>query len=153
MVRFYSNKLNREIAIAVVSKMKPDEVKVFHEELKYVIESLTDTINEANERKKATGADVDSDWLHRVTTKRRIAMKFAHECSTVSQGGSTLDQQLVYERMYRSKFRALLVEEFGEEELAAIEREITEAATAEYKAWLQTNKQQMWYVPKLPRKS
>lgn len=152
MVRFFSNKLNREIRIELVSKMKPDELKLFHEELKYVIASLTDTINEANERKQATGVDVDSGWLHRVTTKRRIAMKFAHECSTVGQGGSALGQQQVYERMYSSKFRALLVEEFGEEELAAIEREITEAATVDYKAWLTSTKQKMWYVPKLPRK-
>lgn len=152
MVRFFSNKLNREIRIELVSKMKPDELKLFHDELKYVIASLTDTINEANERKQATGVDGDVDWLHRVTTKRRIAMKFAHECSTVGQGGSALDQQQVYERMYSSKFRALLVEEFGEEELAAIEREITEAATVDYKAWLTSTKQKMWYVPKLPRK-
>lgn len=148
MVRFFSNKLNREIRIEHVPQLNRNDLQVFHSELKTVVEDLTNTINEANERKQTVGLSVDSDWLHRVSTKRRIALKFVSECYIVLKGGSTANQRQVFERIYRSKFRDMLEEEFGKEELAAIEAEITAESTTEYVAWLTSTNQSMWFKPK-----
>lgn len=147
MIRFISDSLGRNVMFDDISKLSGDELERFHKELQSTATALNDVLSEAKEREHSTGIPPAADWLHRVTTKKRIVLRFAAEVNSRLHGGSTVEQRAAFDRMYRARFRAMLVEEFGEAELAEIEQEILAAAKDDYRAWIAKTNQQMWFVP------
>jgi hypothetical protein len=85
--------------------------------------------------------------MHRITTKKRIALKFAAEVNSAKNGGSARDQLNQYNKIFKVKFREILSKEFSEEELREIELEAVDAARKEYEAWIAKTGQKLWYVP------
>lgn len=144
---FFSNSLCKTVCLEDVSGLNATQLKEFHAELLGVVEALDRTVTDVHDKSKASGIPADKNWLHRIGTKKRIALKFAAEVKSCMEGGSTLQQRAEYDRMYKAKFRAVLIEEFGEPELVEIEREVATATRQEYKNWIAKTSQRMWYVP------
>lgn len=151
MLTFCSSVLSRDVKFDDIAKLSKTQLEAFHVELKAIAQSLSNSLNEIKEEEKLTGVPHDSDWVHRIVTKKRIAMKFAAEVHARLQGGSTAEQREAYQRIYAHTFRAMLIEEFGEAELQAMEREAAIKAIGEYTAWLDTTNQRMWFTPRAPR--
>ena len=147
MISFYSDKLARRIDFDAVQELSREELKTFHDELVLIVKALENTILDANQKQNASGIPLSQDWLHRVNTKKRIALKFAAEANSRLNGGSTIEQRAKYEAIYRDKFRAMLEEEFGPDVLKEIERELIDASRSAYKEWIASTNQTMWFVP------
>jgi hypothetical protein len=146
-VTFFSNALCKSIGLDEVHTLTREQLDEFHAELLEVVEALDRTVTDAHVKAKASGIPADRNWLHRIGTKKRIALKFATEVKSRMEGGSTLQQRSEYDRIFKAKFRAVLEEEFGEAELVELEREVATAAKQEYKQWIAKTAQRMWYVP------
>lgn len=147
MVKFDSSTLMREVDLGEVNALPKEQLTEFHAELRSVVDALTDALNGAKEKARLSGVPLDETWKHRVMTKRRIALKFATEANACLQGGSSVMQRLEYDRIYKARFRAMLVEEFGEAELQEIEQEILDASRKQYDAWLAATQQHKWFIP------
>lgn len=147
MINFYSDKLAKRIAFDEVQQLSREELKTFHDELVLIVKALENTILDANQKQSASGIPLSQDWLHRVNTKKRIALKFAAEANSRLSGGSTIEQRAKYETIYRDKFRAMLEEEFGPDVLKQIERELIDEARSAYREWIAETNQTMWFVP------
>lgn len=147
MVTFFSQRLVKTIGFEEISSLTAEEAEQFHTELKLTIYDLENVLAEATSKEKVTGIPIDEHWRHRVATKRRIALKFASELHSKLHGGTTVPQRVEYERIYRSKFRAMLQEEFGPTALAKIESEIAAEAKQEYRDWLDKTGQHAWFSP------
>ena len=147
MLTFFSQRLVRTIGFEEIASLTEDEAEQFHTELKLTIYDLENVLAEATAKEKVTGIAIDEHWRHRVGTKRRIALKFASELHSKLHGGTTVPQRVEYERIYRSKFRAMLEKEFGPTELVEIEAEIATEAKAEYRGWLDKTGQHAWFAP------
>ena len=147
MLKFFSNSLSREVEFDAVASLNSPDLETLHEELKEVVNTLNDVVTGAKSKERASGIPMDPNWMHRVNTKKRIALKFATEVHSRLNGGSTVEQRAEYRRIYDAKFRAMLLEEFGEEELQQIERELVDASKEIYKQWIESTGQRMWFVP------
>ena len=147
MVMFYSLELQRQVDFDEVEKLDAQELRGFHKELVEVIASLDTAIKSFKEKQQASGVETSPDWLHRAATKKRIALKFANEVHSQMNGGTSVKQRLEYERMYKTRFRAFLEKEFGKQELIEIERELIQATKREYKAWIDSTGQSVWFSP------
>ena len=147
MLNFFSQRLVRTIRFEEIANLTEDETEQFHTELKLTIYDLENVLAEAIAKQKVTGIPIDEHWRHRVGTKRRIALKFASELHSKLHCGTTVPQLVEYERIYRSKFRAMLEKEFGPTELKEIEAEIATEAKREYRDWLDKTGQHAWFAP------
>lgn len=147
MIIFYSDKLAKRVDFDEVQQLSRDELKTFHDELVLVVKALENTIVDANQKQSASGIPLSQDWLHRVNTKKRIALKFAAEVNSRLNGGSTIEQRAKYEAIYKDKFRAMLEDEFGPDVLKEIERELIDESRSAYKEWIAQTGQTMWFVP------
>ena len=147
MLTFFSNSLSRQLTFQELSGLDEADLKAFHEEISQVIGTLSCVVNEAKAKERASGVALDATWLHRVNTKKRIALKFATEANSLLQGGTTVSQRAAYDRIYREQFRATLLEEFEEAELRELEQEVLTKARATYQAWIASTNQQCWFVP------
>lgn len=150
MLTFCSSVLSRDVKFDEVAKLSDSQLEAFHVELKAIAQSLSNSLNEIKDEEKLTGIPHDADWMHRIVTKKRIALKFAAEVHARLQGGSTAEQREAYQRIYAHTFRGMLVEEFGEEELQGMEREAALHAIKEYTDWIDSTDQRMWFTPRLP---
>lgn len=153
MLTFCSEVLSKSVKFDDIAKLSETQLEAFHVELKAIAQSLSSSLNEIKEEEKLTGVPHDADWVHRIVTKKRIALKFAAEVHARLQGGSTTEQRAAYQRIYQHTFRGMLVEEFGEAELLGMEREAAEHAIQEYATWIDSTNQRMWFTPKLPTKA
>lgn len=144
---FHSDALNRTVQFDQVGNLEQEDLKVFHKELTGIVQSLEGVISTAKQRERASGVPVNQDWLHRVTTKRRVALKFASEAFSQLNGGTTVKQRIEYDKIYRIKLREFLEAEFDADELAQIDRDLIAATKKEYSAWLENTNQRMWFVP------
>ena len=124
MLTFFSNSLSKQLTFEYLSKLDEADLKVFHEEVSQVVSTLTAVVSEAKAKERASGIALDANWLHKVNTKKRIALKFATEANSLLQGGTTVSQRAAYDRIYRDQFRATLLEEFEEAELRELEQEV-----------------------------
>lgn len=147
MLKFFSNALSKEIGFEQISDLQPCDLEPFHAELCEVVSALNAVVTDAKSKERASGVPVNADWMHRVNTKKRIALKFATEVNSRLHGGTTVDQRAAYDRIYREQFRATLLEEFSESELREIEQEVLDKARAAYQAWIDSTKQRMWFIP------
>ena len=147
MITFHSDALNRTVQFDQVGSLNEEELRLFHEELTSVVKTLDDVIFSAKQKEKASGVPVSSDWVHRVTTKRRVALKFATEAYSQLHGGTTVQQRIEYDKIYRIKLREFLESEFEADELAEIDKELISESRKAYEAWIQKTNQRMWFVP------
>jgi hypothetical protein len=147
MINFFSQKLSQTIPFDEVQQLSEEQLQDFHAELKEVVRALDAAVTDAAAKERSTGVPPSADWLHRINTKRRIAMKFAAEVYSKMHGGTTVEQRAEYERMYRSRFRAMLEEEFGAAELGEIERELIAETKKEYQDWIAKSGQRAWFTP------
>jgi hypothetical protein len=147
MLTFFSNALSTEVEFDKLRELSDLELMEFHKELSDVVAALSDAVTEAKAKERSSGIPLDQNWLHKIGTKKRIALKFATEAHSLRQGGTTVLQRSEYDRIYRAQFRAMLVEEFGEAELREIEQEVLDKARAAYQAWIESTGQRKWFVP------
>lgn len=147
MLKFFSNALSNEVTLEQLSGLAPEQLESLHGGLKEIVSALDQAVEDAKVKQRASGVPLDANWLHRVSTKKRIVLKFATETHSLLQGGTTIAQRTTYDRLYKAKFREALVEEFGEEELADLEREVLESARTAYREWIESTGQRMWFVP------
>jgi hypothetical protein len=147
MITFFSNALSAEVEFDKLDQLDHEQLQSFHDELRDIVIALNRVVTDAKAKEQVSGIPLDANWLHKVNTKKRIALKFAAEANSRLQGGSTLNQRVEYERIYKERYRKMLVEEFGEEELQSIEREIVDEAREEYKKWIASTGQRMWFIP------
>jgi hypothetical protein len=147
MLTFFSNSLSRQLTFEELKSLGEDDLKLFHEEVSQVVSTLNAVVNEAKAKERASGIALDANWLHKVNTKKRIALKFATEANSLIHGGTTVSQRAAYDRIYRAQFRATLLEEFDEAELRELEQEVLVKARAAYQAWIDSTNQRCWFVP------
>lgn len=147
MLTFFSNSLSKQLVFDELQGLSEADLKVFHDEIGQVVSTLNTVITEAKTKERASGVPLDANWLHKVNTKKRIALKFATEANSLLQGGTTVSQRAAYDRIYRDQFRATLLEEFEEAELRELEQEVLAKARATYQAWIDSTKQRCWFVP------
>lgn len=147
MLTFFSNTLSRHIQFVEVEQLDKPQMEAFHAELCEVVGALNTVLTEAKDKERASGVATDPNWLHKVNTKKRIALKFATEAHSRLHGGSTEEQRRHYAQLYKQRLRAILVEELGEADLQDIEQEAVQAAKAEYRTWIESTKQPLWFVP------
>lgn len=147
MPTFFSNFLSKQLTFEDLSSLEEADLKVFHEEVSQVISTLDAVVSEAKAKERASGIALDANWLHKVNTKKRIALKFSTEAYSLIHGGTTVSQRAAYHRIYKAQFRATLLEEFDEAELQALEQEVLAKARATYQAWIDSTKQRCWFVP------
>jgi hypothetical protein len=147
MITFSSETLHKVVVFDEVSKLSRQDLVDFHEELKSVVAVLDQVIETNNKRADLSGIPANADWMHRINTKRRIALKFAVEVGSQLKGGTTVHQRAEYEKIYKAKFRKFLEEEFGVTELEEIEQEIVAESKKEYVGWIEKTGQQMWFLP------
>ena len=147
MLTFYSNALSKQLTFDDLRDTSTEELQQFHKEISDAVTTLNKVISEAKAKERASGVPLDPNWLHRVNTKKRIALKFAAEANSLMHGGSAAAQRAAYERIYREQFRATLLEEFDESELCELEREVLDKSRTTYNAWLSSTKQQRWFIP------
>jgi hypothetical protein len=147
MLKFFSNVLSVEVEFERIGSLTKHELEVFHDELSEMVTTLNSVLTEAKAKERASGVPLNGDWLHRVNTKKRIALKFATEVHSCLQGGTTVEQRSEYDRIYKAQLRAILLEEFGEAGLQELEQEVLDKARAAYQTWIDSTKQRMWFVP------
>ncbi|NBS69076.1 hypothetical protein EBT31_09200 [bacterium] len=147
MLRFFSNALSTEIEFEKLDQLSNADLETLHKELSELVTTLSSAVSDAKAKAAASGVPLDPHWLHRINTKKRITLKFATEINSRLQGGTTVEQRAEYDRIYRAQFRAILLEEFGEEELLEIEQEVLDKARAAYHDWIASTKQRAWFVP------
>lgn len=147
MLKFFSNALSTEVEFEKLDQLSRADMEAFHAELSEMATTLSGVIGEAKLRASASGVPLDDHWLHRVNTKKRITLKFATELNSRLQGGTTVEQRAEYDRIYRTQFRAILLEEFGEAALQEIEQEALDKARAAYQGWIDSTKQRAWFIP------
>lgn len=147
MLKFFSNALSAEIEFEKLDQLSKADMEAFHSELALMVTTLSTVLGEAKLKASASGVPLDEHWLHRVNTKKRIALKFATELNSRLQGGTTVEQRTEYERIYKAQFRAILLEEFGEAALLEIEQEVLDKARAAYQDWIVSTKQRAWFIP------
>jgi hypothetical protein len=146
MVTFYSEALTQLVEFDKIAGLSKQELRFFHGELLQIVHSLEESIKSAKLREAQSGMSMDSNWLHRISTKRRIASKFATEVLSQLQGGSASVQRTEYDRLYKAELDAFLAFEFGDE-LPAIQQELLEKARNAYQGWITETEQIMWFVP------
>jgi hypothetical protein len=146
MVTFYSEALTQLIEFDKVGNLAKQELRLFHGELLQIVNSLEESIKSAQVKEQRSGVPTDSNWMHRISTKRRIAAKFATEVLSQLQGGSAAVQRAHYERLYRAEMDAFLQFEFGDE-LPGVLQELREKAQGSYQCWIEETEQTMWFVP------
>lgn len=147
MLTFYSASLLKDIPYDSLGDLDKTQLEAFHRELLNAVQALDRVLTDAKARERVSGIACDPHWLHRVQTKKRIALKFATEVNSRLNGGSTVEQRSEYERIYKAVFRKFMVDEFGEEELAVIEQELLTDARAKYAKWIAETNQRMWFIP------
>ena len=147
MLKFFSTVLSVEVEFERIGSLTKHELEAFHDELSEMVTTLNSVLTEAKTKERASGVPLNSDWLHRVNTKKRIALKFATEVHSCLQGGTTVEQRSEYDRIYKAQLRAILLEEFGEAGLQELEQEVLDKARAAYQTWIDSTKQRMWFVP------
>jgi len=147
MLKFFSNALSTEVEFEKIDELDKADMEAFHTELCDIISTLSNVVAEAKVKASASGVPLDIHWLHRVNTKKRIALKFATELNSRMQGGSTVKQRAEYERIYKAQFRAILLEEFGETALLEIEQEVLDKTRVAYQDWIASTKQRAWFIP------
>lgn len=146
MITFYSDTLTQLIEFDKIGELSKQELRFFHGELLQVVNALEESIKSAKVKEARSNVPTDVNWMHRITTKRRIASKFAAEVLNQLQGGSATAQRVEYDKLYKTELDALLEFEFGEE-LPAIQEELRDKAYAAYKKWIEETEQTMWFVP------
>lgn len=147
MLTFFSNALSKDVSFDALADLSREQMESFHNELSEVVAALNEVVTTAKNKEAASGIPVDGNWLHRVNTKKRIAIKFATELYSQLHGGTTQIQRAQYKRIYKEQFRLALLEEFGEEELQGLEREVLEKTRAIYQNWIDSTQQSLWFVP------
>lgn len=146
MVTFYSEALTQLVEFDKICDLSKQELRFFHGELLQIVHSLEESIKSAKVKESRSNVPTDSNWLHRISTKRRIASKFATEVLSQLQGGSAAVQRTEYDRIYKAELDALLEFEFGDE-LPAIRQELSDKAASAYQSWIEETEQIMWFVP------
>lgn len=146
-LKFFSNSLCRDVLLTELGGLTKDQLADLHKELAAVVVALDATVQEAHSKASASGIPADKNWLHRIATKKRIALKFAAEAHSQLQGGTTIEQREEYERIYRAKLRTVLENEFGKQEYRELEREVRKFAVEQYKQWIAQTNQRAWYQP------
>jgi len=146
MVTFYSEALTQLVEFDKISELSKQELRFFHGELLQTVHSLEESIKSARAKEAQSSLPTDSNWLHRISTKRRIASKFVSEVLSQLQGGSAAVQRTEYDRLYKAELEAFLAFEFGDE-LPAIQQELLEKARSAYQGWITETEQIMWFVP------
>ena len=146
MVTFYSEALTQLVEFDKIAGLSKQELRFFHGELLQTIHSLEESIKSARAKEAQSSVPTDSNWMHRISTKRRIASKFASEVLSQLQGGSAAVQRTEYDRIYKAELDALLAFEFGDE-LPAVQQELLEKARTAYQWWITETGQTMWFVP------
>lgn len=146
MVTFYSEALTQLVEFDKIAGLSKQELRFFHGELLQTIHSLEESIKSARAKEAQSSVPTDSNWMHRISTKRRIASKFASEVLSQLQGGSAAVQRTEYDRIYKAELDALLAFEFGDE-LPVIQQELLEKARNAYQGWITETGQTMWFVP------
>lgn len=146
MVTFYSEALTQLVELDKIGELSKQELRFFHGELLQTVHSLEEAIKSAKAKEARSGLPTDSNWLHRISTKRRIASKFASEVLSQLQGGSAAVQRTEYDRLYKAELEAFLAFEFGDE-LPAIQQELLDKARSAYQGWITETEQIMWFVP------
>ena len=146
MVTFYSEALTQLVEFDKIAGLSKQELRFFHGELLQTIHSLEESIKSARAKEAQSSVPTDSNWMHRISTKRRIASKFASEVLSQLQGGSAAVQRTEYDRIYKAELDALLAFEFGDE-LPAVQQELLEKARTAYQGWITETGQTMWFVP------
>lgn len=146
MVTFYSEALTQLVEFDKIAGLSKQELRFFHGELLQTIHSLEESIKSARAKEAQSSVPTDSNWMHRISTKRRIASKFASEVLSQLQGGSAAVQRTEYDRIYKAELDALLAFEFGDE-LPVVQQELLEKARNAYQGWITETGQTMWFVP------
>ena len=146
MVTFYSEALTQLVEYDKIGELSKQELRFFHGELLQIVHSLEESIKSAKVKEARSNLPIDSNWLHRISTKRRIASKFASEVLSQLQGGSAAVQRTEYDRLYKAELDALLKFEFGDE-LPFVQHELREKAQTAYRRWIEETEQIMWFVP------
>ena len=146
MVTFYSEALTQLVEFDKIAGLSKQELRFFHGELLQTIHSLEESIKSARAKEAQSSVPTDSNWMHRISTKRRIASKFASEVLSQLQGGSAAVQRTEYDRIYKAELDALLAFEFGDE-LPVVQQELLEKARTAYQGWITETRQTMWFVP------
>lgn len=146
MITFYSEALTQLVEFDKIAGLSKQELRFFHGELLQTIHSLEESIKSARAKEAQSSVPTDSNWMHRISTKRRIASKFASEVLSQLQGGSVAVQRTEYDRIYKAELDALLAFEFGDE-LPVVKQELLEKARNAYQGWITETGQTMWFVP------
>jgi hypothetical protein len=146
MVTFYSEALTQLVEFDKIAGLSKQELRFFHGELLQTIHSLEESIKSARAKEAQSSVPTDSNWMHRISTKRRIASKFASEVLSQLQGGSAAVQRTEYDRIYKAELDALLAFEFGDE-LPVVQQELLDKARNAYQGWITETGQTMWFVP------
>jgi len=119
---------------------------------------MDDSIREAYRLENEAGVLFDRDWMHKARKKRRITLAFATEAKRCLlklegiDGGfgerrSLIDvQREKFMQIKQSRLRSLLADELGPGVYEEIENEAHEDAEGEFKAWLEENSYQQFYV-------
>ena len=94
MVTFYSEALTQLVEFDKIGELSKQELRFFHGELLQTVHSLEESIKSARAKEAQSSVPTDSNWLHRISTKRRIASKFATEVLSQLQGGSAAVQRI-----------------------------------------------------------
>jgi hypothetical protein len=147
MLTFFSTSLGKEIEFAAVDQLSVEDMETFHTELVEIVKALAQVSADAKGKAEASGVPVDVNWLHRVHTKKRIALKFANEVNSRLQGGTTVQQRIKYDQLYKAAYRDVLLDEFGPDAFEELEDDVLTIARKRYQDWIHETKQTMWFVP------
>lgn len=147
MLKFFSDVLSAEIEFDALDQLSRSDMELLHNELSEMVTTLNDAVSDAKAKAAVSGVPLDKHWLHRINTKKRIVLKFATEVNSKLHGGTTVEQRAEYDRIYKAQYRAILVEEFGEDTLLEIEQEVLDKARATYHEWIASTKQRVWFIP------
>lgn len=154
---FRSKELEREIALDEVWEMPLETVRMFHVELTLAVQSMDDSIREAQRLENDAGVPFDRDWMHKTRKKRRITIMFASEARRrvmKLEGIDDIRQKRSLYEYQRDRFtsirqdltRKLLKEELGPGVLEEIENEAHEQAEKDFAAWLKQENQTAVYI-------
>lgn len=144
---FTSQALATDVRFDELGNLEQAALSTLHGELTELITTLDGVLTDAKNKARASGVPLNEHWIHKVTTKKRIALKFATEIYSRLNGGTTVSQRSEYDRIYKNVFAAMMVEEFGEDGWKEVQQEAVEAARKQYQAWIAETKQTCWFVP------
>lgn len=133
---FLSKALNRVVSVEELPVMSSADLNAFNAELAVAVRSMEDALSDALRREVETGEILDSDWVHKVRKKMRVAMAFR---GNIIQILSSTNHGPSLEELVQIKLDELLIEELGERLYSEMKEEAKELAVEDLRARIQAS--------------